>query len=705
MNAQQTASTLSRSARALLILGSVLLLLGMVAGVGNREVLDGSRFATHVDHIRTDPAVARQVGIVISDSLIRTAPDLTVARPLVESTSGVLVGSAAFGPVVRAMVTPVHTAFTTDGSDHIVLRLADVGAVLVAALSAVAPGVAESLPPGLDVTLVSFGDQAYASTTIEYAHLLKLLAWLLPLLAVLCFAGAILLTHARERAVRAVGFGVAASGLALGTLVFVAGVIASLVSTESLRPALGVASWNELRGPLWLAAAVVVAAGYVIVLGTAVRLGGDARSMLAEAYEWVLRPPRRTRDRVGRAALLTTVGVAGVLRPLTVASILIVVAAFVLALHGAIELVNAIRRDTDSVKAVPRFILRPELRMALVVGAALAIVAGLVAWNARPPQAAVATIGVSNGKLCNGYAQLCDRRFNQVAYPTTHNSMSAADEDGWFLAEQPTGIIGQLDDGIRAFLIDSWPGQQTDREGVIANAGESRGAAIDEAIAEYGKDVLPAALRLRKATSIEPKGPIEPYLCHAICELGATKMEPVLAAIRGWMETHPREVITLFIQDEVTPKDTAAVFQSSGLLPLVYTAEPGKQWPTLRTLIESNKRVVVLSENVGGGEAYPWLLQGFDWIQDTPYDAVQAADFSCDLLRGSADGSLLLVNHWLNRSQHRVSDSAKVNAAEVLGPRLEECLSERRHIPNFVAVDYYDHGALFDEVNRLNGVG
>ena len=69
------------------------LLLGIIAGVGNREVLDGSRFATHVDHIRTDPEVSRQVGIVISDKLIAEAPDLTVARPLVESTAGVWSGA------------------------------------------------------------------------------------------------------------------------------------------------------------------------------------------------------------------------------------------------------------------------------------------------------------------------------------------------------------------------------------------------------------------------------------------------------------------------------------------------------------------------------------------------------------------------------------------------------------------------------------
>lgn len=695
---------MTRLPRALLILGSVLLMLGVIAGVGNREVLDGGRFAKHVDQIRADPAVSRQVGILISDKVIREAPDLTVARPLVESTAGALVGSAAFGPVIRAMVSPVHTTFTTSDSDHLVLRLADVGAVLVAALSAVAPDIAADLPPGLDVTLVSFGDQSFASTTIKYAHLLKLLAWLLPMLAVLCFAGVILLTRERERAVRAVGFAVAAAGLSVGAAVLVGTVVASFVSTASLVPALAVASWNELRGPLWVATAVVVAAGYVLVLAASIRLGGSPRSMLEDARRWVLVPPVRTRERVLRAVLIVAAGVVSILKPLTVASVVIVAAAFVVSLHGAIELFTAVRRDRDSVKAVPRFLLRPELRMAFVVAAAVALLGSLVAWNARPPQAAVAAIGEVNGQLCNGYAQLCDRRFNQVAYAATHNSMSAADEDGWFLAEHPTGIVGQLEDGIRALLIDTWPGQRTQREGVIANAGGTHGAAVDEAVAEYGRDVLPAALRLRRATSLIPEGPVEPYLCHAVCELGATKLEPTLAAVRAWLETHPREVITLFIQDEVSPEDTATVFQSSGLLSLVYTPTPGKPWPTLRSMIEQNKRVVVLSENNGGGETYPWNLQGFDWIQDTPYDAMKASDFSCDLLRGKADASLFLVNHWLNRPQHRVSDAVKVNAAEVLGPRLERCLEERRHIPNFVAVDYYNHGALFDEVNRLNGV-
>ncbi|WP_332644683.1 hypothetical protein [Aeromicrobium sp.] len=695
---------MTKSARALLILGSILLLLGVLAGVGNREVLDGNRFAQHVDAIRTDPAVSRQVGIVITDKLTRTEPDLVVARPLLESTTAALVGSPAFGPVIRTMVAPVHDVFTDDG-DHLVLRLADVGAVLVAAIKTVAPEAAESLPADLDVTLATVGGQGFSGQIIGAAHLTRVLSWLLPLLAILCFAGALLLTKDRVRGLRAVGVAVATSGLVLAAATFIVGVLASRIETDALVPALGVAGWNTLSPALWIAGAWVAAAGYVLVVGSVLRLGVDPRDYLKAVVTWLRTPPVTRPQRAAHGAALLGVGGAAVLRPMTAAAAVLVFAGFMLAVQGLIELAGAMRRP-DQVGAAffPRLLARPELRTAAVAAAGFALVAGLVAWNARPPAPAVAAIGVTPSSQCNGHAELCDRRYNQVAFPATHNSMSAADEPGWYLAEQPTGIIGQLDDGIRVLLFDTWPGQKTQRAGVIANAESSRAEAVKQAQQIYGPSVLSSALRLRESTSLTPVGPVEPYLCHALCELGSTPLEPVMADVKVWMDAHPREVVTFFIQDELDPAVTAKVFDDAGLTPLLYTPGKSKKFPTLREMADSGHRLVVLAENKGGGTTYPWLLQGFDWVQDTPYDALKTADFSCDLLRGTAAAPLLLVNHWLNRPQHRVSDAEKVNAVSVLGPRLQECVDERRHIPNFVAVDYYDRGALFSEVDRLNGV-
>ncbi len=696
---------MSRFSRALLVLGAVCLLTGTIAGVGNHEVLDGSRFAAHADAIRTDREVSRQIGIIISDRVIAEDPDLAVARPLVESVASSLVGSAAFGPAVRTMLIPVHRALTSDSDDQIVLRLADVGAVLVAALSSAVPGAVAPLPPGLDVTLARFGDNEFSSTTIGYAHLVATLSWLLPLLALLCFAGVVLLADDRRRAVRVVGLATASSGLVLATAVFVGGVVAAHTDTNTLPAALGVAGWNELTPALWTSAAMIAAAGYVLVLGSLLGLGIDPRAYIARAVAWLREPQKGRGHRAAHGAVLLAAGAAAVLSPLMTLSVIVAVVGFVVALNGAIELVRSARRPDRIGMVLPRLLGRPELRTAIVAGAAFAILATLVVWNSSPPRQTVAAIGTSDSGLCNGHAALCGLRYDEVAYAATHNSMSAADEPGWFLAEQPTGIIGQLDDGIRVLLIDTWGGQTTSRRGLVANSEEDRAEAMKQGVATYGRSVVASALRLRDAAHLTPTGPIEPYLCHALCELGSTPLEPVMADVKAWMTSHPREVITLFIQDELSPAVTAKVFNKAGLLPMVHTPVNGQPWPTLGAMIDSGQRLVVLAENRGGGKKYPWLLQGFDEVQDTPYDAKKVSDFSCDRLRGPADAPLFLVNHWLNRPQRRVSDAAKVNAASVLGPRLDACRKQRGHIPNYVAVDYYDHGALMSEVDRLNGMG
>jgi len=50
---------------------------------------------------------------------------------------------------------------------------------------------------------------------------------------------------------------------------------------------------------------------------------------------------------------------------------------------------------------------------------------------------------------CNGFVELCDRGFEQIAHPTTHNAMSNA-EEGWLGPNQNFSITHQLEDGVRA---------------------------------------------------------------------------------------------------------------------------------------------------------------------------------------------------------------------------------------------------------------
>ena len=54
---------------------------------------------------------------------------------------------------------------------------------------------------------------------------------------------------------------------------------------------------------------------------------------------------------------------------------------------------------------------------------------------------------------CNGYESLCIKKYNEVAYLTTHNAYSSF-EDGFYLPNQNLNITSQLNQGVRAFMLD-----------------------------------------------------------------------------------------------------------------------------------------------------------------------------------------------------------------------------------------------------------
>ena len=682
------------------VLGCVLLLLGVVAGVVNRNVVDGPRFAAHVDAMRTDTSVARELSNAITDRVLRLDPDLVAVRPLVQTVVQGLVTSDALGPVVRQAASALHTAVLDPDGGSVVLRLADVGAVLTAALRTVAPDRAASLPPDFDVTLATFGSGSFGIELAHEAHNVTLLSWLLPLLGLLLLAAGIAWAPDRYRAGARTGFGISAAGSLLAGGALLMGLLADRWSERrSLKPVLLAGAWHELDSAFWWAAALLVLVGALVALAAAQLRDAAVDRRLLTVRRWrVLLSPGTATGFVARALLLAFLGLGLLQRPEAVVRLVAGVAGLGLIVAAAQDLLQA---RAAAARAGTLRIPRGYL-VSIAMLPPVLVLGTLVVVNATGTTPTV-PLAVRAGSACNGAAALCSRSYDQVVFPATHNSMSAADA-GWFLGEQPTGIVGQLDAGVRVFLIDSWYGQPTNRSGVVATAEASRSAALAQAEADYGKEVVASALRIRQAANLTPTGPRAPYLCHGLCELGATPWEPEMARVKAWMDAHPREVVSFFIEDEVTPDDTAKVFESAGLLPFTFTPTAGKAWPTLGEMIDSNKRLVVLMQRHGGGAQYPWLLQGFDWVQDTPYTNPTVADLSCTKLRGNADSPLLLLNHWLASFTSLVSDARRANSRDVLLPVARSCQTERGRLPSYVAVNWYDQGDLFGVVDTLNGV-
>jgi len=283
-------------------------------------------------------------------------------------------------------------------------------------------------------------------------------------------------------------------------------------------------------------------------------------------------------------------------------------------------------------------------------------------------------------KRCNGRRVLCDRPFNDVVLAGAHNAMSS-DSLGWALPNQSIAIPDQLHFGIRALLIDTHYGALRD-DGVVVNTDRS-----------------------------DPNA--RTYLCHVYCQLGASRLAPVLRQIRRFLRNRPNNVLLIDNEDYITPAAYARAMRRSGLIDFAYRG-PTDEWPTPRWMIRHRQQVVLLADNDAGD--YPWYHRTYQGImQETPYtfdDPALLIDpsnwkASCGPNRGDVTGSMFLMNHWSPSTAPAVPDlaaSAKVNARSVIVGRAEECARVRGRLPSIIAADQVTAGDLLGAVRDLNGI-
>jgi hypothetical protein len=238
----------------------------------------------------------------------------------------------------------------------------------------------------------------------------------------------------------------------------------------------------------------------------------------------------------------------------------------------------------------------------------------------------------------------------------------------------------------------------------LSGETKSRAKLIDQ----LGDAFVAAAERARARIGRRPSGARHVFLCHAFCEVGATRAVDALTSIHRFLVRNPEEVVILSIEDDTSAEATAAIIRASGLVDEVYRGDAKPPWPTLRELVDRDERVIVLAENHGGGE--PWIHHQPVVMQETPFHFTSAAQLaapeSCAPNRGGTAGSLFLVNHWVDTSPApRVSIAREVNARDFMTRRLSMCRRDRRKFPNVVAVDFYRQGDTRAVVDELNGVG
>jgi hypothetical protein len=304
-------------------------------------------------------------------------------------------------------------------------------------------------------------------------------------------------------------------------------------------------------------------------------------------------------------------------------------------------------------------------------------------------------------RSCNGAPSLCERRLDEVVFPGTHNSFAASEEPGWHFANQRYGISRQLDDGIRALLLDVHFGVYDAASGRVRTDLNAEGSDRNKVAEQVPARALRVADRLAGGVGLgELNGTPEPYLCHTLCELGAEPLNQELQVIRGFLEKHPDEAVIVIVEDYVPPATIERAFEQTGLIRYVATLEHGEPLPTLGTLIAHEHRLIVFAEEKGGTPA--WYMPAFSFIQDTPLGATRPSQLSCKRFRGAAQSPLLLINYWIPPFPPSPSLNAGIGRAPFLRGRIDRCLSDRDFNGAIVAVDFYQRTSIVAVARELN---
>ncbi|KAG6497402.1 hypothetical protein ZIOFF_045301 [Zingiber officinale] len=204
------------------------------------------------------------------------------------------------------------------------------------------------------------------------------------------------------------------------------------------------------------------------------------------------------------------------------------------------------------------------------------------------------------------------------------------------------------------------------------------------------------------------------WLCHSFgghC-YNFTAFQPaanVLREILVFLEAHPSEVVTIFIEDYVrSPNALSRVFNASGLMEYWYPMNQmprNGSWPLLSTMIKHNHRLLVFT-SVKSKEASEGIAFEWNYVVENKYGDEGMNSTSCPNRAESSpmnttSKSLVLMNYFQTTP---ISYVACTNNLSPLVNMLRAChqFSAKRWA-NFVAVDFYLLGDASEAVNVANG--
>ena len=253
-------------------------------------------------------------------------------------------------------------------------------------------------------------------------------------------------------------------------------------------------------------------------------------------------------------------------------------------------------------------------------------------------------------RRCNGLSILCERTYDNVTFPETHNSF-ATHQDGIYYpaSNHETGLTAQWSAGIRAFMLDT----------------------------HYNNEFTQSADNVAFCHGSSDNG-------YSPCRYGEVDPLDWLSSLKQKIAASPNDVVTLLIENHVSADHLKSLFEEVNMTGMMYVHNLNEDWPTLQGMIDANTRLVVFWEQPDDA-SHPEFHDFLTHSWTTSYADDDTSDMDCSVYRGDGTQAVFHMNNWLS-GPFGLSDPQRADQAnnpDFLLERSIECIEVHGKRPTF----------------------
>ncbi len=165
--------------------------------------------------------------------------------------------------------------------------------------------------------------------------------------------------------------------------------------------------------------------------------------------------------------------------------------------------------------------------------------------------------------------------------------------------------------------------------------------------------------------------------------------------IKNYLENRPEKILTLFLDFSTNINEVSDLFQELGINRIVYTYDPKDGWASIKSMIESNKRLVVFSMQEHRNRP-DWLHYVWNHAVEPYFSIWEAPVFKGEFLKGDPKNSLLIYNDYNFPRKGENINNAKyeTNQNPYLIEHIKNTWTNTGKTPNFIMLDRYENWVL-----------